>query len=100
MRSFSLADMHCDTAFEIFRRGESFEHNHLSVSADKADVYSNYLQIMAIWSDKAYDNNTAYHHTLKVIDYLKKTRRSGRNVIFSTHSSEEAETFADHIIKF
>jgi NitT/TauT family transport system ATP-binding protein len=36
----------------------------------------------------------------QVIDYLKKTRRSGRNVIFSTHSSEEAETFADHIIKF
>ena len=35
----------------------------------------------------------------QVIEYLKKTRQSRRNVIFSTHSPEEAEMLADHIIK-
>ena len=34
----------------------------------------------------------------KVIDYLKKTRAPQRNVIFTTHSIEEAELFSNYII--
>lgn len=35
-----------------------------------------------------------------IISYMKKTLRPGRNVIFTTHSTSEAEQFANHCIKF
>lgn len=34
----------------------------------------------------------------RVINYLKKTRTAQRNVIFTTHSLDEAELFSSHII--
>ena len=35
----------------------------------------------------------------RVIDYLKRTRHPSRNVIFTTHSTEEAEIFVDSVIR-
>jgi len=36
---------------------------------------------------------------LAVINYLKKTKRNGRTVIFTTHSEDELELFADSLLK-
>lgn len=35
----------------------------------------------------------------KVIEYLKRTKVDGRNVIFTTHSDDEASAFADSLLK-
>ena len=56
MRPLSLADIHCDTAYELFERHQSFSDNSLSVSEKKAHGYQKYLQVAAIWSDKKLDD--------------------------------------------
>lgn len=45
-----LLDGHCDTAFELWRRGESLLHNTCHVDLEKADRLENYAQIFAFCS--------------------------------------------------
>ncbi len=82
MKSFSLADMHCDTPFELFSRKESFWQSDLSVSAAKSNVYNNFLQVAAVWSDKRLDNDSAYFRTLEIIDYFKSDLKKGNDASF------------------
>ncbi len=72
MNRLSLADIHCDTAFELFKRSESFLDTSLSVSAKLAVAFDNYIQVTAIWSDKRLDNDTAYQRFFQIREYLKK----------------------------
>ena len=71
MKSISLADMHCDTPFELFWRSQSFWNNDLSVSAAKAATYNSFLQVMAVWSDKNLNDDAAYAKSLEIIDHFK-----------------------------
>ncbi len=56
----SLFDLHCDTAYEMYKTKQTFESNMLAVSLDKADIYSSYTQNFAIWSDKELSNSEAF----------------------------------------
>ena len=49
----SLIDLHCDTATELFRTGQSLTENDLAVSLKSASVFSPYLQVMAFCADPA-----------------------------------------------
>lgn len=70
MRQLSLADIHCDTAYEMYMRSESFISNSLSVSLDKANIYEEYIQVLAIWSDKRLDNDGAYRQFWNIYNHL------------------------------
>ena len=82
MNPLSLADLHCDTPFELFYRKSSFENNDLAVSAQKANKYSRFLQVAAIWSDKHLDDDSAYRRTLEVIDNFKADVENAHNASF------------------
>ena len=71
MNILSLADMHCDTPFELFYRKASFWKNDLAVSAKKSERYDHFLQVAAVWSDKELVNDSAYHRTLEIIEHFK-----------------------------
>lgn len=72
MRHLSLADLHCDTPFEMFKSRQSFALNSLSVSLDKAGCFEEYIQIAAIWSDQRLDNDTAYARFFEIAEYFKR----------------------------
>ena len=82
MKRLSLADMHCDTPFELFSRSQSFWQNDLAVSAAKASEYSSFLQVAAVWSDKNLDDDAAYSRTLDVIDYFKSDISTNNDASF------------------
>lgn len=71
MKHLALADMHCDTPFELFSRSQSFLKNDLAVSAAKANRYRSFIQVAAVWSDKNLDNDAAYERSLNIIEYFK-----------------------------
>ncbi len=83
MKQLSLADIHCDTAYEIFKHSHSFFDNTEAVSLKKAEVYKDYLQVLAIWSDKALDNDSAYNRFFEIAEYLKKNISTLPKDIFS-----------------
>jgi len=73
-----LFDLHCDTATELFQSGQSIQKNDCQLSLDKAKVFKEYRQIMAIWSDKRLDDEAAYQRFLVVSDFIhKELERTG-----------------------
>ena len=82
MKSLSLADMHCDTPFELFSRSQSFWNSDCAVSAEKANAYDSFIQVTAVWSDKNLDNDAAYSKTLNVIDRFKSDIDAHKNASF------------------
>lgn len=72
MSIHSFADLHCDTALEIYRRKASLLSNELAISAEKAKLFDEYIQVFAIWSDKCLDNDSAYKQFFDVYDYFTK----------------------------
>lgn len=61
-------DLHCDTAYELYRRGEHLESNTCAVSLDGAKIYPHYAQFFAVWSDKRLCDEAAWHQFLAISD--------------------------------
>ena len=72
MNNLSFFDLHCDTPFEMYHKGESFYQNSLYVSADGADKFTKYSQVMAIWTDKDIDDESGFESFLEIYDHLAK----------------------------
>jgi membrane dipeptidase len=66
-----LFDLHCDTLYEIYKRKENIKDNSLQISFKKAQIFSKYLQVGAIWSDFRLSNDEAYENCLRSIKYAK-----------------------------
>jgi microsomal dipeptidase-like Zn-dependent dipeptidase len=49
--TFSLFDLHCDTAFEMFARSLPFGDGRLCINAGEAAKFGLYSQVFALWSD-------------------------------------------------
>ena len=77
-----LFDLHCDTLFELYKNNSSIDSNNLHISYNKARCYSPYIQIGAIWSDKALNDKEAYCQYQRVINYI-----SSQNIFFATKAS-------------
>ncbi len=55
-----LFDLHCDTAFEIYKHKEKLFSNTHSVSIDKYSAFDKKAQIFAIWSDNQKTEDETY----------------------------------------
>ena len=66
----NLFDLHCDTPFELYLHGTKLEENKHHVSLEGADVYPQYTQVMAIWSNRKQNDDTAFRNFHKIADYL------------------------------
>ncbi len=67
----SFFDLHCDTATELFCRGEAFEKNSLSVSLQNANDFDTYVQVMAIWTNDALSDEEGWTRLHDVLSYLR-----------------------------
>ena len=66
--NLSLFDWHCDTANEMLRQDQELTRNHLAVSLEHASVFSNYIQVMALWTEYGLSDEEGwnrYHAMLK-----------------------------------
>lgn len=65
-----LFDLHCDTPTELYINGTSLADNPHHVSLDGAADFSGYTQVMAIYSNRAFDDESAFRNFHKTADYL------------------------------
>jgi membrane dipeptidase len=61
-------DLHCDTAYELYHRGERLERNTCAVSLDGATAYTHYAQFFAVWCNKHLDDEAAWRDFLAISD--------------------------------
>ncbi len=82
-----LFDLHCDTAYEIFRQNKSIEDNNLHISIEKAKNIEVYKQVFAIWCDFDIDDEPCYGDFLNIYGNLTKQLK------ISTGESSEDRVF-------
>ena len=70
MKQLSIIDSHCDTAFELYHRGQELFKNSCHVSLEGAQTYENYAQFFAIWADKRKSDDECFEDFLKISDNL------------------------------
>lgn len=86
----SLFDTHCDTAYELCRRGVGLEHNHeCHVALDKAACYERYAQFYAVWSDRRLDDEACWTRFWEIAEYFKN--ELSRNSAIATQVTTSAE---------
>ncbi len=94
LNDFSLADLHCDTPYELYLRSESFFENSLAVSNRYTNVYSEYWQVAAIWSQKELDNDSAYARFFEIAKYFKNDVLSSKDIsIYNGRYTASKKTF-------
>lgn len=86
--TFPLFDLHCDTAFEMEKRGERLTENDLAVSLFNAKEISPYVQVMAIWTPQTLSDEEGWQAFRRVYAHLLgdpaiKTEQ----VCFASHST-------------
>ena len=68
--TFPLFDLHCDTAFEMEKRGESLTENNLAVSLTHAKEISPYVQVMAFWTPQTLSDEAGWQAFLRVYHHF------------------------------
>ena len=69
-----LFDLHCDTAYEMYKQKESLASNDLHIALDRTEKIEEYRQVMAVWSDNALSDEACYEDFLKIHkNFLKHT---------------------------
>ena len=67
----SLFDLHCDTAYEMHRTGQSFSCNNLAISLENARKFKRYVQVMALWTDHRLDDEAGWRAYAAMLNHLK-----------------------------
>lgn len=67
-----LFDLHCDTAFEMYKKGEGLCSNKLHIALDRTKEFETYNQIMAIWSDCDKSDEECFADFKNINSVLKK----------------------------
>ena len=89
MQRLRLIDTHCDTAFELWHRGEEIKKNSCHIDLEKAREYTNYTQFFAVWANKRRTDDEAFDDFIKVSDNFIKRINTYDNKISSVKTFEE-----------
>ncbi|MBQ0010238.1 MAG: membrane dipeptidase [Ruminococcus sp.] len=80
-------DWHCDTAYELYKRGGSLFQNPLHVSLDRTAGYEAYVQVMAIWSEHSLSDGEAWTQFHAVRDALVRQLQKADSAVLCTDGS-------------
>ncbi len=70
MNNLSLIDTHCDTASELYHRGQSLYNNDCHISLESVEKFENYTQFYAVWADKRKSDDDCFEEFLHISDSL------------------------------
>ncbi len=91
----SLFDLHCDTALDLYTKGVSLASNDLHIDLEKANRYTPYTQICAIWSESKKGDEECYHQFLAAAENLKKEVERNKSIVSLCKSYNEVKEAAD-----
>ena len=86
MLSPRLFDIHCDTPFELYHQKQKLKDNSLAISLKKTEIFSQYFQVAAIWTDNALSPDDAY------ADFFNEGTNSGSGITSSSHTAKGSHT--------
>lgn len=66
----SLFDLHCDTAYEMYRKKQPLRKNGLAVSLENAAAFEQYVQVMALWTEHSLSDEDGWQQMLRMLSHL------------------------------
>ena len=66
----NYTDLHCDTAYEIYKSKSGLNKNNFHIDMEKTQIFDRYSQIFAIWSENEKDDDDNYEDFFKIRNYL------------------------------
>ena len=63
-------DLHCDTAFELYKQNQSLLRSSLAVDMERASAFGRYSQFFAVWSEDGLSGDEAYAQFFKIRERL------------------------------
>lgn len=63
-------DLHCDTAYEIYKSKSGLNQNGYHIDMEKAKIFDRYSQVFAVWSDNEKGDDENYEDFFKIRNYL------------------------------
>lgn len=79
-----LCDLHCDTPYEMLRRGEALSDGDLDVNLNMTKCYDSYVQLAAYCAPYDMSDDEAYELALSVYDNFKSEAQSALCSVAST----------------
>lgn len=88
----NLFDLHCDTAFEIFKDKISLYENDCDISLSRAEsVFTHYAQVMAIWTNKRKNDEECWLDFLAMRENLVyEAQKNGAEICVSASEAKNA----------
>lgn len=71
MQPLSLFDLHCDTAMRMLEENQPLEENGFAVSLNKAASFTQYVQVMALFTDPGLSDAEGWVHLQKMLHHLQ-----------------------------
>ena len=91
-------DLHCDTAFELYKRNLSFDNDELSVNLNSAKVFGKWTQIFAVWiKDDAENPFRLYENIMSDIKFKLKTAPENLTPLFAVEGGSVIEDKTDRL---
>ena len=88
-----FADLHCDTLYEMLKRGVSYNDDSLSVLYSSFDKFEKHIRNYAIYLENGIDDpKVLYEEMLKIYNKIKpKLEKSGVTPLLSVEGGALAE---------
>ena len=91
-------DLHCDTAFELYKRNLSFDNDELSVTKNSAKVFGKWTQTFAVWiKDDAENPFRLYENIISDIKFKLKTAPENLTPLFAVEGGSVIEDKTDRL---
>lgn len=71
VNTMKLFDFHCDTVYEMHKRGLSFDNDKLHIAKEKTRSFKKYVQVFALWTDNTLSDDEAYRNFFDMLPYYE-----------------------------
>ena len=90
-----LFDLHCDTIYECYQKGECLAHNNCAVDIGRGSIrYQPWIQVFAVWIPDTVRGEQAWHQCHDMILYAQKqARRSANGFCFAKTHEDVLKAF-------
>ena len=86
-----LFDIHCDTAYECFKRKTGLLSNDLNISLDRAAAFESYVQAFAIWMPDELRNADAIRHYEDCLSYFNNQIALNNSLISMVNGGQKSK---------
>ncbi|MBE6682185.1 MAG: hypothetical protein E7600_07870 [Ruminococcaceae bacterium] len=86
-----LFDLHCDTAFELYKRKQSLYCGSTAVNLEKYSIFEKKAQVFAVWSDRSYTDDECYLSFQHIANELRSQIEENSEYVRLCTSKEDLE---------